>query len=158
MPAIFNSMATKVRVGYSRGTSFIAKRICDLTHADISHAFFLVEDEEGANVYEAVFRIGFRKQSWEEYQKENNVKDLFEMNWPHEQVKVELDKMLGTHYSDWKFLWIGFLMMIRHHVDPATPRFDCVTSVLRIALRFGYSILSPVLSPAELRSSLHNRK
>ncbi len=144
-----------VRVGFSRGRSFVARWICKLTRADISHSFFLVEDAEGAWAYEAVPGPGgFRKQSWEQYKRDNAVKDLVELAWPHTEVKAALDGMLGTQYHVWKFLWMGVLLTLQQPVEPDASRFDCVTSVWRIATRFGASLHGNPLSPAELREKL----
>lgn len=145
----------KVRVGFSRGTSIIAHGICHLTRADISHSFFLVEDEDGSWVYEAV-PTGFRKQSWDLYQRENAIKDLVEMQWPHDEVKRILDSMLGTKYTLWTFFKMGLKLLFKMPVQPPPHRFDCVTSVLRVATHFGHSFVSHPLSPAELREKLRD--
>lgn len=151
----YNLWPMNVKVGFSRGTSVVARAICAVTQADISHSFFLVEDGDGKWVYEAVpGPRGFRRMSWEVYKRHNAVKGLVDMQWPHEEVKKALDAMLGTQYHVFRFFWIGLMLLLKRPVEQDVTRFDCVTSVLRVMGRFGHSLLEHPLTPAELRKKL----
>jgi hypothetical protein len=145
----------RVRVGFSRGRSFFAKVICLVTGADISHSFFLVEDGDEAWAYEAVLgRKGFRRVPWAIYQRHNEIKDLVGMSWPDEEVKDNLDSMLGTRYSMRRFFLVGVMLLLKRPVDCSTDTFDCVSSVVKVTARFGKSIVGRTLTPAELRQRM----
>lgn len=151
----------KVRVGFSRGTTWIARLICFVTGSDISHSFFLVQSEAGEWVYEAHPR-GFRRQIWEEYQRENTVKGLVEMDWPHVEVKRALDDMVGMKYPLAPFFVMGVLILFRRAARRPT-RFlsdgvDCVTSVVRLAKEYAKIDLGTVTTPDELQKKIRRRE
>jgi hypothetical protein len=142
----------RVRVGFSKGRSLVGRIICAVTGAGISHTFFLVEDGDESWAYEAVpGPRGFRRLSWVVYQRHNEVRDLVDASWPHEEVKEVLDSMLGTRYSLRRFFMVGLALLLHRPVSDPGDAFDCVTSVLRITTRFGMSTIGRPLTPAELR-------
>jgi hypothetical protein len=145
----------RVRVGFSKGRSFWGRLICWVTGAHISHTFFLVEDGDEAWAYEAVpGPKGFRRISWEVYQRHNEVRDIVEVTWPHEEVKVSLDGMLGTKYSLRRFFLVGLALLLKRPVPDPGDTFDCVTSVMYVTGRFGMSMVGRPLTPAELREKM----
>ena len=154
-----------VKVGFSRGTTWVARAICRVTHTDISHSFFYVEDSTGEWVYEAVpkwfKRGGFRKIPYHIYVRHNHVKKLVEMDWPHVQVKRVLESMLGMRYALVTFLFLGALLLLKRAArrPELLGRYgiDCVTSVLRVARQFGIEVLD-VITPAELMTSIRGKE
>lgn len=150
----------RVRVGFSRGTTWVARLICWITHTDISHSFFLVEDGGEEWVYEATPR-GFRRTPWSCYVVGNRVRTLVEMDWPHPQVKHMLDGMLGTRYALATFFWLGAMLMLRR--TARRPRLfarygiDCVSSVSRVMAQFGVGLVEPI-TPAELKDWIERKR
>ena len=142
----------KVRVGFSKGHSLVARIICAVTGADISHTFFLMEDGSDAWAYEASLGLkGFRRVPWAIYQRHNVIKDLVSVSWPDDEVKVALDGMLGTRYSMRRFWLVGVALLLkRPAVDPGDT-FDCVSSVVKVTGRFGLAMVGRPLTPSELR-------
>ncbi len=149
-----------VRVGFSRGTTWVARLICVVTNTDISHSFFHVSDDTGEWVYEAVPQ-GFRRVSWDAYQQENVVKALVDMEWPHSQVKRSLDSMLGMRYALLTFMVLTVLMLARRAARRprrlARDAVDCVTSVSRLLKEYALLDLGEVITPAELKEKLHRK-
>ena len=146
-----------VRVGFSKGTTWIARLICWVTGTDISHAFFLVQADDGEWVYEAHPR-GFRRVTWQEYQRENFVKALVDMDWPHRSVHLALESMVGTKYPIFAFFVMGIYIFLRRTIR-RPHRFvdhteDCVTSVLRLAKEYAKTDLGEVFTPDELRKKM----
>ncbi len=149
-----------VRVGFSRGTGWIAKLICFFTSTDVSHSFFLVQSEAGEWVYEAT-TLGFKRIPWSEYVKKNHIRGLVDMEWPHVEVKRALDKMLGTPYPILAFLFLGFLIVLRRALFRpkrlVSDSVDCVMSVVRVAKEYAKIDLGTVITPAELQEKLKKR-
>lgn len=143
-----------VKIGFSRGTSLIAKLICFVTDTDISHSFFYVRNvgEDGVEeewVYEAVPR-GFRKCLWMDYKRFNDVKAMVDVAWPHDDVKARLDSMLGKPYPIARFFWNGIRLLF-HRTPTRTPMenaADCVMSCAVILLAYGHSV--DAVTPGEL--------
>jgi hypothetical protein len=147
----------RVRLGFSKGKSFIAHLICWLTGKDISHSFFLVNDGKAEWAYEAV-PGGFRRVSWTKYQRDNSVKSLVDMTWPHERVKDILDAMLGMGYPLFSFFATAVVQFL-WRANRTRPKglyrsgVDCVTSVCRVLRQVGYDITEP-LGPGQLHDML----
>jgi hypothetical protein len=145
----------EVKVGFSRGSGLIASLICRVTRSEVSHSFFLLEDGGARTVYEAV-PSGFRTTPWEEYVLDNRVLALVPMDWPHEEVKAQLDRMLGTPYALAFFVVLGVAMLFRRRPGRklSQNRTDCVSSVCRLAREYARVELGEPLTPAELRDRL----
>lgn len=150
----------RVRVGFSRGTTWFAKLICYATQTDISHSFFLVQTESGEWVYEAHPR-GFRRTPWEEYQADNDVKSIVDMDWPHVEVKRALDAMIGMRYPIVAFFLMGSLIMARRAVFRperlVNDSTDCVMSAVNLIREYAKMDLGTVYTPAELQEKLRKR-
>lgn len=147
-----------VKVGFSKGTTWVARLICYVTNTDISHSFFYVEDDAEHWVYEAV-PGGFRKTQWDEYQHLNSVIALVEMEWPHSQVKRALDSMLGMKYNMFTFFVVGTLLLLRRRPARlwAQDGIDCVTSVLRVMREYAMMDPGEVFTPSELKEKIRRK-
>ncbi len=150
-----------VRVGFSRGRTWVARAICYATQADISHSFFYVRDGGEEWAYEAVPR-GFRRIPWAEFSRDNAIKGLVDMDWPHHLVKRALDAMVGTRYPFLRFVVLGVYLMFRRAAR-RPGRFlldgvDCVTSVCRLAKEYAKVDLGGVITPDELQRKIGEKR
>jgi hypothetical protein len=146
-----------VKVGFSQGKTWVARLICYFTHTDISHSFFLVCEDTGDTVYEAV-PGGFRRLPFKEYEQTNVIKSIVDMEWPHADVKRALDRMLGMRYALLTFFVLGSALILRRTArrPELLGRYgiDCVSSITRVMRQFGNDLLDPV-SPSDLRDRLN---
>lgn len=146
-----------VKVGFSKGRTLIARLICAITKADVSHTFFYVEDEEGKTwAYEAVPR-GFRRLSYEVYARHNKVKTLIDMSWPHERVKAMLDGMLGQPYGLFTFFLLSLFFIFHRRPGKSIMQngLDCVKACLRVTRAFGMPY--EAVTPTELETRLKGK-
>ena len=146
----------EVKVGFSRGRSIFARLICRVTHADVSHTFFHVEDDAGDIwAYESVpGPKGFRRLPYDIYARHNQVKTLVSMKWPHEKVKEMLDGMLGMPYGLLAFSLLAVSLIFHRRPGRTILQngMDCVKSVNRVTRAFGMTI--EAITPSELEGRL----
>lgn len=141
----------KVSVGFSQGTSIVGRIVCRVTHADVSHVFFLVEDDDGGRwAYEAA-PARFRRMPFAKFEAKNHVKRLVVMDWPHETVKCMLDKLVGQRYPLARVFMLGLKILLRGSPGRSLGHdaTDCVSSTLRVLGAFGLATFDAA-TPAEL--------
>lgn len=147
-------MEAVVKVGFSAGQTIVGRAVRYLTKGEVSHTFFYVKDARGELAYEASTR-GFRRLCWREFQVQNRVLSLVDVEWPHEEVRDRLELMVGTPYPVYRLLWFGLLLLFKKRPvrQVADDVMDCVESVVRVMAQFGLNVVLP-LSPEELRTQL----